>query len=388
MTERLYYNDCYLQSFRARVVDRSADGHVLYLDRTAFYPTSGGQPFDTGLIAGKRVLEVIDEDSRIAHRVETAVKDEEVECSIDWARRFDHTQQHTGQHLLSAVFIEVAGIHTVSFHLGQEISTIDLETESLSSETLRAVELRANQVICENRPVTLSFHKDDEAAHLRVRSERQGLLRVVSIEGLDRIACGGTHVRLTGEIGPILIRGLEKVRKTMRVEFLCGSRAVRRARADFDALSRVAQAFSSSVDDAPGMVSGLTQQSREADKLRRHLQQELAQYRGRELYASAEPDQSGVRKFIHRHTAGSLEELRPLAQSFTAQPKTVFLAVIEQPPSVLLASSTDSGIDAGNVLKTALQELGGRGGGTSRMAQGSVPSPSLLPLLLERLELV
>src|SRR5690242_14110259 len=216
MTERLYYTDSYLRDFTARVVGRSHDG-LVYLDRTAFYPTSGGQPFDTGSIAGVRVLEVVDEEDRIAHRVAGAVAAEAVDCAIDWTRRFDHMQQHTGQHLISAVFDELFGLRTVSFHLGADSATIDLEGIAVDARVLADVERRANEIIYENRPVAVRFENAAEAQGLRKASDREGTLRIVSIDGLDRSACGGTHVRSTGEIGVVLVRKTEKIRQATRV---------------------------------------------------------------------------------------------------------------------------------------------------------------------------
>jgi alanyl-tRNA synthetase len=378
MTERLYYHDSYLRDFTARVVDSADDGRRVYLDRTAFYPASGGQPFDLGSLDAARVVEVVDEGERIAHLLDQPLAAGDVHGAIDWARRYDHMQQHSGQHLLSAVFIEVFGMDTVSFHLGQEISTIDLTVAAVTPEQVRAVELRANEVVCENRPIIVSYHDSKDDVGLRKESHREGTLRVVSIDRLDRIACGGTHPRSTGEIGCILIRKLEKVRNTIRVEFLCGLRAVRRARADYDALGRVAQAFSSSLDDAPACVTTQLEAAREAEKLRRKLAADLAVYQGRELYETTVADSSGVRRTMRRLPAGSFDDLRGIAQSFTASPRAVFVGVIEDPPSVLLAVSADADIDAGKVLKTALADAGGRGGGSPRMAQGSVPAKELL----------
>jgi alanyl-tRNA synthetase len=239
-TKRLYYHDSWLAEFSARVVDRSADGRCLYLDQTAFYPSSGGQPHDTGVLAGVPVQDVVDEGDRIAHLTAAPVNAVDVECRVDWSRRSDHMQQHSGQHLLSAVLVELFDVPTVSFHLGEESSTIDAPVASLVPQQVRAVEERTNEVVVENRPVTVSFESAAEAQGLRRASDREGPLRIVSIQGLDRSACGGTHVRATGEIGPILIRKLDKIRGNVRIEFLCGLRALRRARADFDALSRVA----------------------------------------------------------------------------------------------------------------------------------------------------
>jgi alanyl-tRNA synthetase len=386
VTERLYYTDSYLREFRARVTGRSEDGRRIYLDRTAFYPTSGGQPYDTGWIAGVPVAEVEDEGERIAHIVVPSVAADEVECRIDWERRFDHMQQHSGQHLLSAVFVERFGIATVSFHLGQESSTIDLDTAGLDPARVLEAERRANHVVYENRPLAFSFEDAAQTRDLRKPSGREGTLRIVSIDGLDRSACGGTHVSRTGEIGPILLRKLDRIRNTVRVEFLCGGRAVRRARADFEALTRVSQMVSGPLDEAPALVAAQLEAARDADKLRRKLEAELAQYQGRELYSATVPDESGVRRVLRRAASGNLENWRAVAQSFTAQAKAVFVAALDEPPAVLLAVAADSGIDAGKLLKAALTQAGGRGGGNQRMAQGSLPSREGLEQVLSHIK--
>src|ERR1035438_6032434 len=351
MTERIYYNDSYLRRFNAEVVTRAPGGSTVYLDRTAFYPTSGGQPFDLGSIAGIAVQDVVDEGDSVAHVLAAPVDPGPVDCAIDWDRRFDHMQQHTGQHLLSAVFEELLGLHTVSFHLGAESSTIDLEGGTLDAAAAARAERRANQLVSESRPVTVVYEDAAQAGGLRKPSGRDGTLRIVSIDGLDRSACGGTHVRATSEIGAILIRKLEKIRQSVRAEFLCGARAVARARADYEALNKVAQLVSASFDDAPAMIAAQLESARAAEKLRRKLEADLAAYQGRELYQSTAPGADGIRRVTRRAEKGSLEELRAIAQSFTAQPKAVFLAALNDPPSILLATSADSGIDAGQVLK-------------------------------------
>jgi alanyl-tRNA synthetase len=384
MTERLYYTDSYLRDFTARVVAHSGD--LVYLDRSAFYPTSGGQPFDTGSIGGAAVVEVIDEGDRIAHRVSGPVSTDAVDCAIDWVRRFDHMQQHTGQHLLSAVFEEAFALHTVSFHLGAESATIDLEGAApVDARTIQNVERRANEIVYENRPVAIRFESAAEAQGLRKPSEREGALRIVSIEGLDRSACGGTHVRATGEIGAILLRKTEKIRQSIRIEFLCGARAVRRARADYEALSKAGQLFSSALDEVPAAVAAQLESARAAEKTAKKLALDLAAYRGRELYDQTAPAADGLRRRLERLESGGLEELRAVAQNFTAQPRAVFLAALGEPPSVLLAASADSGIDAGQLLKTALSANGGRGGGNARIAQGSLPGLEALEAVVARL---
>ena len=331
------------------------------------------------------LLEAADEGERIAHHVAAPVAEGPVDCAIDWGRRFDHMQQHSGQHLLSAVFEELFGLHTVSFHLGAEASTIDLEGGPVEPATVRQAERRSNEIVCENRPVEVRFEDAREARDLRKPSDREGTLRIVSIEALDRSACGGTHVRATGEIGPILLRKIDKIRQTTRVEFLCGGRATARARADYEALLHAAQLFSVPLDEVPALVAAQLEASRAAEKAGRKLELELAAYRGRELYQAETPGADGVRRVLRRAERGRLEDLRALAQSFTAQPKAVFLAALDDPPSVLLAASADAGIDCGKQLKAALGEAGGRGGGNARMAQGSVPDRAALERVLEKL---
>jgi alanyl-tRNA synthetase len=291
-------------------------------------------------------------------------------------------QQHTGQHLLSAVFEDLLGLHTVSFHLGQESSTIDLEGPVTDAAQIREVERRANQVVFENRQVSVQFADAAEASGLRKPSGREGELRIITIDGLDRSACGGTHVRATGEIGPILIRKLEKVRQRVRVEFLCGGRAVSRARSDYEALARIAHLFSAAPDETPRMVSAQLENARAIEKSLSKAEVELAEFRGRQLYESTPPGADGIRRRIERADCGSAEERSALARSFTAQPKAIYLDVFENPPSVIYAVSADTGIHAGQTIKQALTAVGGRGGGNAQLAQGSVPEPALLETVI------
>ena len=383
MTDRLYYQDSYLTEFRASVIDVGPDQRRVYLDQTAFYPASGGQPFDTGRLADIDVIEVIDEDGAIAHVLSAPLAATEVAGVIDWRRRFDHMQQHTGQHLLSAVLLEMFDAATVSFHLGAESSTIDV-ARALDSTQIRAAERRANEIVFENRPVSVSYRHSSEDLGLRKPTEREGDIRIVSIQDLDRSACGGTHVRATGEIGPVLIRKLDRIRGNVRIEFLCGLRAVERARSDFEALSAVARSFSSPLDDVPSLVEGQRERLLEAERAHRRLASELAQARGRELYTNISPSSDGVRRMVRRVSSLS-DDLRAEAQSFTAGAKSLFLAIGDDPPALMLAASSDSGVHAGNVLKSVLTAAGGRGGGSATMAQGSAPSKTALDELARAL---
>ena len=253
MTQRLYYADSYLREFEATVVARATESNRVYLDQTAFYPTSGGQQFDLGLLSPAsdatdrlQVVDVIDEGERVAHVLDSPGGDElpvgaRVRGQIDWRRRFDHMQQHSGQHLLSALFQEMLGFATLSVHFGAVASTLDLETNTLTTEQLRSVEAQANASVFENRTVSARLEENGAALDLRKASTRAGPLRIVNIDGLDQSACGGTHVNSTGEIGPIFLGKLDRVRKNLRVEFVCGGRATSRARADFERSSELAE---------------------------------------------------------------------------------------------------------------------------------------------------
>ena len=378
MTQRLYYTDSYLTEFEATLAGISDDGQRIYLDRTAFYPTSGGQPFDLGLLGGVPVTEVVDEGDRIAHvlATPTPLQAGPIHAQIDWNRRFDHMQQHTGQHLLSAVFLDTLKAETVSFHLGAQSATIDLKIDALNPSAVQAVEQRANELVFKDVPVTIEFQDANEATDLRKASDRQGLLRIVSIQSLDRSACGGTHVRSTAEIGPILIRKLDKVRGNMRVEFVCGARAVQRARADYDALSRIGKAFSAPLDETPELLTALLERVAESDKTLRRLTAELATARGRDLYTRTPPSPDGVRRAIQRLVTIT-EEARAEAQGFCGEPQSVLLVTGSNPVAVLVAASQDSGFHAGQWLKSVLSETGGKGGGSAYLAQGSSSSAAL-----------
>jgi alanyl-tRNA synthetase len=375
MTERLYYNDCYLREFQARVLEVADDGRRVWLDRTAFYPSSGGQPFDAGLLGGVAVIDVVDEDGRVAHVLERPIEPGEVSGEIDWTRRFDHMQQHTGQHLLSAVFDELLGITTVSFHMGAAVSTIDLNAASLEPRQIERVEERCAAIVAEARPVLITFEDASADLGLRKASERTGTLRIVAIDGLDRSACGGTHVRSTAEIGLIEIRKLEKIRGTVRVEFVCGLRALRAVRSDFRLLSEISRTLSAPFEDVPALLAAQIEKAKTLDKACTRLSIELAKREGGELHAVTAPGDDGIRRVVHK---GPIDDaVRTRAQAFVAGGKAVFLAVSDDPASVLLAASADSGVDAGNRVKEAVTAAGGRGGGNRMLAQGSVPAAAL-----------
>jgi alanyl-tRNA synthetase len=383
MTERLYYDDCYLREFQARVVDTTDNGTRVYLDRTAFYPTSGGQPFDLGTLGGAAVRDVIDEEDRIAHVLDAPVAVGDVAARVDWDRRFDHMQQHTGQHLLSAVLIELFNIPTVSFHMGALTSTIEVAAAQIEPSRLERAEERCAEIVAAARPVTVSYEDSSSDLGLRKASARTGTLRIISIDGLDRSACGGTHVRSTAEIGPLLLRKLEKLRGNVRIEFVCGLRAIQRARQDFRTLSEISRLLSVPFDETPALAAAQVEKARSLEKVAARLASELAKREGAELYAATAPDSEGVRRATQR---GPIDDaMRARAQAFVLGSKAVFLAVSENPPSVLLAASADSGVHAGDRVKAALSAAGGRGGGNAGLAQGSVPDAKALESVVAQL---
>ena len=378
MTLRLYYTDSYLRAFDADIVERADDGRRIYLDRTAFYPTSGGQPFDTGTLGGIAVVDVVDEGERVAHVLADPLAGIRVSGIVDWDRRFDHMQQHTGQHVLSAVLHERFGHATIGVHFGSESSTLDLDTPAMDHARLVEAESRANRLVTESRPVEVSFEEAGSAGGLRKTPAREGTLRIVTIRDLDRSACGGTHVRATGEIGPILIRKAERVKRNVRLEFLCGMRAVRRVRADLDLLTRLAGQFSAAAADLPALVEAQRAELKEAAAARRELEENLAALRARDLYAASTPDGSGVRSIVVREETGPIDRLRPLARAVAGMPRALFVGWTADPPALLVATSADSGLDAGRMLRSALEQVGGRGGGNERAGQGTAPSASAL----------
>jgi alanyl-tRNA synthetase len=378
VTERLYYTDAYLASFSAAVSESTDGGRRIYLDRSAFYPASGGQPHDLGTLNGIPVLDVVDEGERVAHLLAAPLAMSSVEGLVDWPRRFDHMQQHTGQHLLSAVFIELLNAETVSVHFGADSSTLDLDTGELSPGQVADVQDRANAVAAENRPVTVRFEDAATATGLRKPSERAGVLRLVTIAELDRSACGGTHVRSTAEIGAILVRRVERVKKRVRVDFVCGLRAARRARADYLALSHIATGFSAALDDTPALVDRQRIDLRDTHAARDSLLRELATYQARDRLAVTAPNGSGRRVVTELISAGPLDALRALALAVADEEGAIFIGALDNPASIMLATSPSSGVDAGAVLKELLAASGGRGGGSARVAQGSLPSKDAL----------
>ena len=407
MTDRLYYTNPYLRAFDATIarVDRRDNRLVLTLDRTAFYPSSGGQPFDTGRLGPLRVVDVIDEDDgSIAHVVEPishVVEDvaqgfspaiaadpqgptlqlepgQLVRGEIDWVRRFDHMQQHSGQHVLSAAFDKLYGVRTVSFHLGGAVSTIDLARE-MSPVEIAAAEAEANRIVWEDRPVTIRFADAEEAARLPLRKEpaRGGMLRLIDVEGFDLSACGGTHVARTGGIGVIAVASWERFKGGQRLEFLCGGRALTGYRTLRDAMTASVRLLSVLPEELPAAIDRLRADAKEQKRSLVTLQGELARYHAEELATSAEEvrlntaDTAGTCRLVARALDADANGLKALATAIAARPGHLVVLVSTSTPALaVIARSAGVNVSAQQLLAALIAQFGGRGGGKPELAQG------------------
>lgn len=384
MTDRLYYRDSFLFDFDAQVRESFDQGgrHAVVLDQTAFYPTSGGQVYDTGkFLLGREkqiaVEEVADDDSgRVVHFVrEPIAPGTAVHGSIDAERRLDHVQQHTGQHVLSAAFIRLLNMPTVSFHMGAESCTIDLETNALSAAQIEKAERLANEVILEDRPVAIRFVPLEEARQLGLRKlppKQTGELRLIDIRDFDLTACGGTHVRATGQIASVLVRKTEKVKQGMRVEFVCGLRAVKTARRDYAALTEAAGLLSTHIHELPQQIRKSVEEARAASKARQKLLEEIAELQAERMLAQS----SGSTIIIAALPDRDMAFIKLLAQKLTAGQKQIvaLLASGAGQPAIVFAQSPGHKHNMGELMKQTMTQLGGRGGGNADMAQGGIPA--------------
>ncbi len=412
MTERLYYNDSFLYEFDAEVTEiipssQAEPRPAVILDRTTFYPTSGGQTFDTGWIARadspdetkkSTVVEVTDrEDGTVIHFVNDAdalSRGMRVHGKVDAERRRDHMQQHSGQHVLSAAFIRLFQLPTVSFHMGDDYCSIDLDTKALTPEQVEAAERLANEVIVENRSVEVKYVSQEEAQSMGLRkvpAVDKAELRLIAVRDFDLTACGGTHVSDTGQMGCILLRKTEKVRQGMRVEFVCGQRAVSTARRDYTTLAEAAGLYSAHIWDLPQQIRKAQDDAKAARRACEQLLDELAEQQA--LRMLAETPVANGRKIVTRVFADrDLPFIRLLAQKCTRTDNHVvaLLASTSGQTSLVFAQSAGQPFDMGALMKDALGKLGGRGGGSKDLAQGGTAESqdveSVLAEVIERLK--
>jgi alanyl-tRNA synthetase len=382
-TRRLYYDDSFQKEFTARVVhcevlppdvNSGITGTVwgLILDRTAFYPTSGGQPNDLGKIGDANVLDVREEGDEIIHVVDRRPEDPDVNGCILWPRRFDHMQQHTGQHVLSAMLQESFGRPTVSFHLGAEVSTIDLRGPEPSEEVLEGAERAANQIIFDDRPINIRYDTAEEFAKVGVRKEvqRTGILRGIEIEGVELQPCGGTHVKSTGQIGLVLVRRCSKIRQDWRVEFVCGGRAEKSARHDFQLLRQAAEKLSCAQEDVASAASRALAERDASFKNLRAMLERLARAEAALAVQSATVGPDGLRIVSRDFEGFPSEYLGFFATELAKSEKTVALLSAKGEGHVFFAQHPSSSKDMNALLQRVFEKFGGKGGGTRDFARG------------------
>jgi alanyl-tRNA synthetase len=386
MTQRLYYTDSYAQRFSGRIVEATpvAGRHCAVLDQSLFYPTSGGQPHDTGRLGESRVLEVTvrEADGAVLHLLDLPLPPGPVEGEIDWPRRFDHMQQHTGQHILSQAFERAAQAPTISFHLGADYVSIDLGIPSLTDAAITDAESLANQVVSSNTAVRAWFPAEEELRSLALRKQPdvKGPVRVVAIGDFDLSACGGTHVATTGEIGMIAVLKSERLKRGVRIEFLCGSRA----RTDYARKHAILRELAGSLTCAPSELTGsVARLQASLQETRRELaaQQERAlDDEATRLLAEA-TIRKGYRVIRAAWAERDMAQLKGLALRLTEPAGMVsLLGVAGSRSQILFGRSADVSIDLKPVFDATLAALGGGRGGGARLLQGAAGSADLAAL--------
>ncbi|MCK4237446.1 MAG: hypothetical protein KAX38_10035 [Candidatus Krumholzibacteria bacterium] len=401
--ERGYLADPYRVDFSARVreVEPAGGGRFgVYLDRTFFYPFSGGQPDDRGALGGKRVVEVTEDDNGVRHLVEGELKaGEEVEGHIDWNRRFDHMQQHSGQHLLSQVFLDMLKLQTVGFHLGDNICTIDLDGDLHSVEDIESVESSVNELIWQAVPIKdrvigreeyekLTLYGEGDAGK-RVRSrlpETAERVRIVEIVGVDSSTCCGTHCRSTGEIGMIKITGTERVRGRARVEFVCGVRALTDYAGKHRLVNSLSLRFSTDWRELGKVVDKLSEENKSLRKANEELGRELAGFKARELAAptGSVGEFDLVKRVVREMDAGTLRDMAFRIRDGGG--KVILFGICGSRPGLIFARSSDVPLNMGELMRLCAPVMGARGGGGEDFAQGGGGDESLIKETLDEAE--
>lgn len=392
MTHRLYYDDCYTVDFSAQIVEHLTvnEHQAVVLDQTCFYPTGGGQPHDRGQIAGVNVVDVFtrDEDRAVVHVLESEPRasGDPVAARVDWARRFDHMQHHTGQHILTQAFVSVVGAHTVGFHLSENTVTIDLDRTDLSVALIAEAESVANRVLQENRPVSVQLVDPDDLDGVRMRKLPRHLLtkglRVVEVEDFDVTACGGTHVRQTGEIGIIKVLRADKRGDKTRIEFVCGGRALNDYRAKNGVIDQLTAALTCGQDEVVAAVERLQTDLKDQQRVQKALTNQLLDYEAEALVNDALLHVD-IRIVMRVYAGRSVAELRMLASKLTEAERTIALLAAAGDKSQLIFARSDTlNHDMNQLLRSVLPQIdGARGGGRPNQAQGGG-----VPATVEQLE--
>jgi alanyl-tRNA synthetase len=399
--KRLYYDDAFAQEFTAQVLScepaSAAEATIragivtaetsagrqagalwrVKLDRTAFYPTSGGQPHDTGRLGDARVVDVLDEEDEVIHVVDKPIEIGAVKGIVDWERRFDHMQQHTGQHVLSAIFHSKFALPTISFHLGSDVCTIDLRGREPAQEILDAAMAAANDVVYADRAVNVKYGSAEELAAAGVRKtvERSGTLRAIEIEAVELQPCGGTHVQRTGQIGMIFVRGVSRIRQDWRVEFACGRRADRLAREDFATLRAVVQRLNCSPQEAVAAAERVVMERDAHFKSARASIQKLAEMDARAAVQEIQIGADGLRVVAKLFGDDSPEYVQAFAREVAQAENTVALVVRSECGHIFFSQHPTAKKDMNGLLGEALKHVPGKGGGSRDSARGRLADP-------------
>jgi alanyl-tRNA synthetase len=372
--KKLYYHDPYITTFSTKLInqhqDESGNWYVL-LEESAFYPTGGGQPFDTGTLNDSQVINVEEINGEIRHYVDTPLNGVEVKGRINWDRRFDHMQQHAGQHILSAAFAELTGYETVSFHLGKEDLTIDLETEELSEQDVAEVEELANKIILENRRIEVKWITKEEVSHYQLRKQPTVTkdIRLVIIPNFDYNGCGGTHPLSTGQVGSIKIIAWERQRKRIRVQFICGDRVRTQFHQKTKVIRELSKLVSASEELMVETVKRVVNRNVELEKSLEEIKDKLLQYEARDLLSHQRENNVVGQVFQDR----TIQELQKIARYLVTETEEVTVLLVTENDSrlqMVFAGGNNINVSMKEIMIDALLLINGKGGGNKLLAQG------------------
>jgi alanyl-tRNA synthetase len=369
-TKCLFLENPYQVEFEARVTEKVTweQKPALILDQTCFYPESGGQPCDKGMINGIEVIKVLAHEAKIIHLVAEDIPAGKVTGKVDWQTRFDHMQQHSGQHILSQSFHELLGAETLAFHLGESISTLEMDLREISEDELENIERRANEIVFEDREIKCYFIPEDEieSVPLRRPPKKKGLIRVVEVSDFDFSACGGTHVRRTGEIGLIKILRLERIRNNIRFEFLCGKRSLEDYIRKNRIIRELSTRFTINEEDILSTVEKLSSDLKSQRRGRKKLQEKMAHYEAQEFIQEAKG--KIIKEVFFDKTP---EEARFLALNIIRKGDFVVLLGLkgEERGHLILACSENLNIDIRELVPLVSPLIKGRGGGSPSLVE-------------------
>lgn len=392
MTEKLYYQDPYMKTFSAEILQCEKDDQgqlYVILDQTAFYPTGGGQPHDTGTLNGIGVYDVKEEEGEIRHYIDYPLEKGECTCEIDWDRRFDHMQQHAGQHILSAAFEDTYGYKTVGFHLGTEICTIDLEVPVLTETEVAQAEERANEVILENRPIEAVWVTEEEANAypLRKAVAVSDNIRLVIISDFDYSGCGGTHPSETGQVCSLKVLHWEKQKKKVRLSFVCGNRVLKQLHDKHQVIQSLTDLLNAPQQELASTASHHLEQQKNLEKSIEHLQEELISYEAQKLNDQAilKNDYKLIKKVFRNIPAAKLRKLAINITQHSDRAVVLFINESDDKLQFVCGKGKELAFNMKDFVAEVLPEINGKGGGSEELVQGGGESIITGEKLLEKM---